>query len=101
MNINTWINGYHVEAFDWPDGKNIYFCVQYFKPGARLSSPPALERGILISHTDREKVRTYTHSIAAAIMENETPAFPLFTEYRNGIQTIKNGKTFPAMEHMQ
>lgn len=96
MRIDTWTSGYKVEAGDWYDGKHIYFCVQYFKPGARLSSPPTLERSILIDNRDRYKVEQYTDSIALAVMGQSAElmgksAFPLFSEYRNGKQTVENG----------
>ena len=33
MEIDTWINGCKVRGFPWVDGQNIYFHVEYYKPG--------------------------------------------------------------------
>jgi hypothetical protein len=44
VNIDDWIEGYKVRAFNWIDGKSIYINVQYYKSGQSLSQPPAWEK---------------------------------------------------------
>jgi len=69
MNIDTWVAGYKVRAFDWVDGKNIYMHIEYYKPGASLSQPPAVEKSFLIAKEDEAKIRDCLHSIVIGLME--------------------------------
>lgn len=39
INIDTWISGYKVRAFNWIDGKRIYFNVQYYQLGQSIEQP--------------------------------------------------------------
>ena len=51
MEIDKWINGYKVRAFPWVDGENIYFNVQYYRPGTSVNQPPAFDKSALIADT--------------------------------------------------
>lgn len=46
MEIDKWIGGYKVRAFEWIDGKRIYGNVQYYAPGQSISQPPAWDRTV-------------------------------------------------------
>ena len=70
INIDTWVAGYKVRAFDWVDGKSIYLHIGYYKPGASLSKPPAVEKSFLIPREDEAKVRSFLHSIVIGLMES-------------------------------
>lgn len=48
MDIDKWVSGYKVRAFDWIDGQNIYLHIEHFLPGSSLSRPPAREQSFLI-----------------------------------------------------
>jgi len=69
MNIDAWVAGYKVRAFDWVDRKNIYMHIEYYKPGSSLSQPPAVEKSFLISREEEVKVRNYLHSVVVGLME--------------------------------
>lgn len=68
MNIDAWVAGYKVRAFDWVDGKNIYMHIEYYKPGSSLSQPPAVEKSFLIAREDKPKIRNFLHSIVLGLM---------------------------------
>ena len=68
INIDTWVAGYKVRAFDWVDGKNIYMHIEYYKPGSSLSQPPAVEKSFLIAKEDEAKIRNYLHSVVMGLM---------------------------------
>ena len=69
MKIDTWIAGCKVRSFPWVDGKNIYFHVEYYKPGQSLSKPSAWERTVYIvdNAAGRRVVREFTHSLVQYI----------------------------------
>ena len=46
MAVGKWVNGYKVTYYPWIDGKMIYFNVRYYKPGASLAQPPALDKTV-------------------------------------------------------
>ena len=69
VNIDTWVAGYKVRAFDWVDGKNIYLHIEYYRPGASLSKQPAVEKSFLIPREEEAKVRNFLHSVVIGLME--------------------------------
>ena len=69
INIDTWVAGYKVRAFDWIDGKNIYLHIESYTPGVSLSQPPAAEKSFLIPNEEEAKVRNFLHSIVTGFME--------------------------------
>jgi len=69
INIDKWVAGYKVRAFDWVDGENIYLHIEYNRPGASLSKPPAVEKSFLIPREEEVKVRNFLHSIVIGLME--------------------------------
>lgn len=69
INIDTWVAGYKVRAVDWIDGKSIYLNIEYYKPGASLSQPPAVEKSFLIPREEEVKVQNFLHSIVIGLME--------------------------------
>ncbi|MCI8525608.1 MAG: hypothetical protein HFF17_06725 [Oscillospiraceae bacterium] len=68
INIDKWVAGYKVRAFDWVDGKSIYLHIEYYRPGASLSQPPAVEKSFLIPKEEEPKVRNFLHSIVIGLM---------------------------------
>ena len=59
VEIDTWVDGYKIRAFDWVDGKNIYLNITYYRPGSSLSKRPAVDRSFLIpleEEQDRKSV---------------------------------------------
>lgn len=77
VEIDTWVAGYKVRAFDWVDGKNIYLNICYYCPGSSLSRPPAVDRSFLIPLKEEPKLRKSLHSIVVGLMENPELSFPL------------------------
>jgi len=70
INIDTWVAGYKVRAVDWIDEKSIYLNIEYYKPGASLSQPPAVEKSFLIPREEEAKVRNFLHSVVIGLMES-------------------------------
>jgi hypothetical protein len=52
INIDTWIRGYKVRAFNWIDGKRIYFNVQYFAPGQSIERDPVFDKTVYITNNE-------------------------------------------------
>lgn len=52
INIDKWILGYKVKAFNWIDGKRIYFNVQYYLPGQSIERPPVWDKTVFITEND-------------------------------------------------
>jgi len=52
INIDTWVSGYKVRAFNWIDGKRIYFNVQYYLPGQSIEKPPVWDKTVFITEND-------------------------------------------------
>lgn len=69
--IDRWVSGYKVRAFDWVDGKSIYMNIQYFRPGSSLAKKPAREKSVLFEKTpeNEDRIRNYTDSVVRAVME--------------------------------
>ena len=65
MEINKWIGSYKVRAFQWIDGKRIYFNVQYFKPGQSIEKPPVWDKTVYITDNPagQRLVNNFTHSL--------------------------------------
>ena len=55
VNIDEWIEGYKVKAFNWIDRNHIYINIQYYKSGSSLSQPPAMEKSVLVVDNDGAK----------------------------------------------
>ena len=69
MDFEKWISNYHVRAFPWVDGKNIYMNVQYFRRGQSISRSPAWEKTVYIfdDEAGRKLVSCFTSSLVNAI----------------------------------
>lgn len=65
MEIDGWVGPYKVRAFQWIDGKRIYFNVQYYKPGQSIEKPPAWDKTVYITKNDagQRLVFNFTHSL--------------------------------------
>jgi hypothetical protein len=65
INIDTWVSGYKVRAFNWIDGKRIYFNVQYYLPGQSIEKPPVWDKTVFIidNENGRKLVNEFTHSL--------------------------------------
>lgn len=65
INIDSWVAGCKVRAFNWIDGKLIYFNVQYFKPGQSASSAPAWDKTVYITDNEagQRLVNEFTDSL--------------------------------------
>ena len=70
MNIDTWIGAFKVRAFPWIDGKNIYFNVQTFRPGGRMSDPKT-DKTVLLHDDDnaRHVLSVYLNTLANAVSQ--------------------------------
>ncbi|MCI9431279.1 MAG: hypothetical protein HFF70_02475 [Oscillospiraceae bacterium] len=84
MEIDTWINGCKVRGFPWVDGQNIYFHVEYYKPGQSLSKPPVWERTVYIvdNAAGRRAVGEFTHSLVQYISMMPASRFDLSEGHR-------------------
>ena len=73
MNFLGWIDGYKVTIFPWVDGEHIYVNVQYFKPGASLVQPPAMEKTTFITDNEqgRNMVQNYLSTLVHYIARSE------------------------------
>ena len=69
INIDTWIEGYKVRAFNWIDNKRIYINVQYYKPGQSIESSPVWDKSIYITDNPEGQrlVNDFTHSLVEHI----------------------------------
>ena len=68
--INRWIDGCtKVCAFQWIDGKRIYFNVQRFSPGQSIEKPPMWDKTVYITDNEagQRLVHELTHSLAEQI----------------------------------
>ncbi len=65
MNIDLWMGPYKVRAFQWIDGKRIYFNVQYYAPGQSIEKPPVWDKTIYITDNPagQRLVNDFTHSL--------------------------------------
>ena len=66
MDFEKWVDGYKVRVMRWIDGKHIYINVQYFKPGASLQKPPAMEQTAFI--VDDEKGRNMVQNYLSTLV---------------------------------
>ena len=73
--IDEWVDGYKVRSFPWVDGKNIYFNVQYYKPGQSIQKPPVFDKTVYI--TDNENgnrlIDNFTSSLVGMVARMEIP----------------------------
>lgn len=69
MEIDKWIAGYKVRAFNWIDGKNIYLNIKYYKSGSSLSQLPEVDKSFLIPKENAETVRERLESVVISLME--------------------------------
>ena len=73
--IDEWVDGYKVRSFPWVDGKNIYFNVQYYKPGQSIQKPPVFDKTVYI--TDNENgnrlIDNFTSSLVRMVARMEIP----------------------------
>lgn len=69
MDLDKWIASYKVRAFQWIDGKRIYFNVQYYAPGQSTVQPPVWDKTVYITDNPagRRLVTDFTHSLAEHI----------------------------------
>jgi hypothetical protein len=75
LNIDEWIMSYKVRAFQWIDGKRIYFNVQYFAPGQSIEKPPVWDKTVYITENPagRRLVNDFTHSLVEHIAKMQIP----------------------------
>ena len=73
MNFDGWIDGYKVTVFPWIDREHIYVKVQYFKPGASLAQPPAMEKTAFIADNEngRNMVKNYLSTLVHYIARSK------------------------------
>jgi len=65
INIDTWVSGYKVRAFNWVDGERIYFNVQYYQSGQSIEQPPVWDKTVYIidNENGQKLVNEFTHSL--------------------------------------
>ena len=65
INIDTWVSGYKVRAFNWVDGERIYFNVQYYQSGQSIKQPPVWDKTVYIidNENGQKLVNEFTHSL--------------------------------------
>lgn len=65
INIDKWISGYKVRAFNWVDGKRIYFNVQYYQSGQSIERPPVWDKTVFITENDNgyKLVNDFIHTL--------------------------------------
>jgi len=65
INIDKWISGYKVRAFNWVDGERIYFNVQYYQSGQSIEQPPVWDKTVYIidNENGQKLVNEFTHSL--------------------------------------
>jgi hypothetical protein len=66
--LDKWVSGYKVRAFQWIDGKRIYFNVQYYAPGQSIERPPAWDKTVYI--TDNEAGKRLVFELTASLTEH-------------------------------
>lgn len=73
MDFEKWVDGYKVRVMRWIDGKHIYINVQYFKPGASIQKPPAMEKTAFIVDDEkgRNMVQNYLSTLVNYIARTE------------------------------
>ncbi len=91
MNIERWIGGCYATAQDWYDKKNIYFGIEYYRPGQARSAGPVWSKSFLIPIEEEQKIRNYFDSIARGLMQ-ETDERRMLSWYQNGKQIVQNGR---------
>lgn len=79
MYIQEWQQGCRVTVSDWigkdPDGETpIRIGVEYFKPGASISSRPVWERAIYCPRSEEITIRMYLNSIVFSIRAGLIPS---------------------------
>lgn len=69
INIDKWIRGYNVRAFNWIDGKSIYFNVQYFAPGKSTEQHPIWDKTVYLTDNEagQRLVKDYLDSLVEHI----------------------------------
>ena len=75
VNIDTWMMSYKVRAFQWIDGKRIYFNVQYYAPGQSIEKPPAWDKTVYITDNaaGQRLVNEFTHSLVEHVAKMQIP----------------------------
>jgi hypothetical protein len=68
INIDTWVRGYKVRAFNWVDNNSIYFNVQYFQSGQSISKPPVWDKTVYI--TDNEAGQKLIREFLDSLVEH-------------------------------
>ena len=65
INIDTWISGYKVRAFNWIDNKRIYFNIQYYASGQSTEQPPVWDKTVYITDNEagQKLIQNFTHSL--------------------------------------
>ena len=71
--IDGWVSGYKVRSFPWVDGKNIYFNVQYYKPGQSIQKPPIFDKTVYITNNENgiRLVDNFTASLVEMVARME------------------------------
>ncbi len=77
IDINEWVSGYKVRAFDWIDSDYIYVNIQYIRPGDKVSDP-TWDKSFLLPNNEinRDALTNRRHSaieFLAGLPENFTP----------------------------
>lgn len=69
INIDTWIGGYKVRAFNWIDNKRIFFNVLYYGHGRSIERDPVWDKTVYITDNEagRNIVLNFTHSLVEHI----------------------------------
>lgn len=49
MELDKWVGLHKVRAFQWIDGKRIYFNVQCYAPGQSVEKPPVWDKTVYIT----------------------------------------------------
>ncbi|RFZ76107.1 hypothetical protein DS742_25370 [Lacrimispora amygdalina] len=76
MNIDKWMGSYKIRAFQWIDGKRIYFNVQYYAPGQSIQKPPVWDKTIYVTDdaAGRRIVCDFTQSLVDYVARMQIPS---------------------------
>lgn len=91
MNIERWINRYKVTAIDWYDGENIYFEIEYYRPGQSLGKSPIWSKSFLIPNCEEQKIHDHFDSVAVNLA-TITDECRMLSWYQGGQKVVERGK---------
>ena len=104
MEIDKWVAGYKVRAFDWIDGEHIYMNIAQYAPGASVEKAPAYEKSFLLQKSDEKMIQDRLDSVVQGLMATvdrietvrRTPVPLLATVNGNKFKLVSTTKNLAA-----